>query len=246
MPFKHALLSAVLIVFADPAMTMAADQPQVIAVSGTGEVGVEPDEVVLTMRVEKFDRDLQVAKRMNDDSVENILALTRRFSIPARDVQTNQVSMDIVRDPPPKLSGAMDDGLRRTGALRGYLVSKTIVVKLGDIERFEPFYAEILTTGVSEVANIELGTSRLREHRDIARTMAMKAAREKAVAMTAAIGQTIGKAVQVTEDDAASMRIYNMSANSSSSVDGFSGDTARFAPGAIKIKASVKVSFELN
>ena len=246
MPFKHVLLSTILIVSACPGMTMAADQPQVIVVSGTGEVGVEPDEVVLTMRVEKFDRDLQVAKRMNDDSVENILALTRRFSIPARDVQTNQVSMDIVRDPPSKQSLAMDDGLRRTGALRGYLVSKTIVVKLGDIARFEPFYAEILTTGVSEVANIELGTSRLREHRDTARTMAMKAAREKAVAMTAAIGQTIGKAVQVTEDDAASMRIYNMSANSSAAVDGFSGDAAHFAPGAIKIKASVKVSFELN
>lgn len=153
--------------------------------------------------------------------------------------------MDIVRDPPPKQSDAMDDGLRRTGALRGYLVSKTIVVKLGDIARFEPFYAEILTTGVSEIANIELGTSRLREHRDTARTMAMKAAREKAVAMTAAIGQTIGKAVQITEDDA-SMRIYNMSANSSAAIDGFSGDAARFAPGAIKIKASVKVSFQLD
>jgi uncharacterized protein YggE len=56
MSFKHALLSAVLIVSTFPAM--AADQPQVIVVSGTGEVGVEPDEVVLTMRVEKFDRAL--------------------------------------------------------------------------------------------------------------------------------------------------------------------------------------------
>ena len=37
MSLKHALLSALLIVSACPAITIAADQPQVIMVSGTGK-----------------------------------------------------------------------------------------------------------------------------------------------------------------------------------------------------------------
>jgi uncharacterized protein YggE len=77
----------------------------------------------------------------------------------------------------------------------------------------------------------------------------MKAAREKAVAMTASIGQTIGKAVRVSEGNNPNQN-YGYAANVTSntvSVGGsFSEAVATFAPGAIKVEAQVTVSFLLN
>jgi uncharacterized protein YggE len=124
-----------------------------------------------------------------------------------------------------------------------------VIVKLTDISRFEDFFAEALKTGITEVNSVKFETSKLRENKDKARDMAMKAAREKAVALTASVGQTIGKAVRITEGLTAN-QIYGSSSNGLSNVTGtggtFSESVATFAPGAIKVEAQVTVSFLLN
>ena len=68
-----------------------------------------------------------------------------------------------------------------------------MTVRLTDLSRFEEFFAEVLQTGVSAVNNVKFETSKLRENKDKAREMAMKAAKEKATAMAAAVGQTIAE-----------------------------------------------------
>lgn len=246
MSIGNILLGVAIALSPFPAVAADIDASQVITVSGTSEVNVEPDEIVLQLLVGKFDPDLQTAKRMNDESVGGILALTRRFAIPPHNVQTNNISVEIIREPPPKQSYSSDADSRRVGAVKGYRVSKTITVKLTEVDAFETFYADILKTGISEVTGVELGTSKLREHKDTARTMAMKAAREKAIAMAAAIGQTIGKAVNITEDQGMLYSGFNSSSNSTATAGEFSGDASLFAPGAINVKASVRVSFQLN
>ena len=80
----------------------------------------------------------------------------------------------------------------------------------------------------------------------------MKAAREKAVALTASIGQTVGKALRITEGSIANQSYSaNYSNNTvTSNITGnggsFSESVATFAPGAIKVEAQVTVSFLLN
>jgi uncharacterized protein YggE len=130
-------------------------------------------------------------------------------------------------------------------------VSKTVTVRLKDISRFEEFFSEALKTGITEVNSVRFETSKLRENKDKARDLAMKAAREKAVAMSASIGQTLGKALKITEGNIANQ---SYSANYSNTVTSnittvggnFSESVATFAPGAIKVEAQVTVSFLLN
>ena len=55
------------------------DKLPVITVSGTAEVQIAPDEAVFSIDVTKTNKDLQAAKRLNDESVGKILELTRRF-----------------------------------------------------------------------------------------------------------------------------------------------------------------------
>ena len=230
------------------------DKMPMITVTGTAEVMVAPDEVVFSLDVTKTNKDLQVAKRSNDETVSKVLELTRRFSVAPQDVKTDSISVEMkyeqIRDAKKKVYDEDGDEVG-TKIFRGYEVSKTVTVRLKDISRFEEFFSEALKTGITEVNSVRFETSKLRENKDKARDLAMKAAREKAVAMSASIGQTLGKALKITEGNIANQ---SYSANYSNTVTSnittvggnFSESVATFAPGAIKVEAQVTVSFLLN
>src|ERR1044072_6610397 len=174
------------------------DKLLMITASGTREIQLAPDEVVFSLEVTKTHKDLPTAKRLDDESVGKILELTRRFSVLAQHVQTTHISVDTkydsVRDAKTRIFNDDGDEIGKR-LFRGYEVSKTVTVRLTDVAKFEDFFAEVLKTGVSEVNSVRFETSKLREHKDAARELAVKAAKEKATAMAAALGQTIGKAI---------------------------------------------------
>lgn len=218
----------------------AASTP-VITVQGVGEIGVAPDEVLVSLDIVRFDPKLDAAKQANDASIERLLALTRRYAIAPEDVRTEQVSMQILREPGER---GDDYQLRYSRPLRGYLVGRKMTVRLTDLRRFEAFYAEVLQSADCEVERVTPAVSETRKHRDAARELALRAAREKAVAMSAALGQRIGKAVEITEEN----NTFGVASPSNSSM-GFTSptdDTGLFAPGKIPIRATVTVSFALE
>jgi uncharacterized protein YggE len=228
------------------------ERSPVITVMGSAEVMVAPDEVVFSLDITKRDKDLQIAKRQNDDAVAKVLDLAHRFSVLPQNIKTDYTSVNMkyekIIDAKKKIVD--DDGDEvGTRIFRGYEVSKTVTVRLTDITRFEDFFAEVLKTGLSEVNSVKFETSKLRENKDKARDMAMKAAREKADAMAASIRQTIGKAVRITEGVIPNQTFNNGFSANVSSVGGnyvATEPVATFAPGAIKIEAQVTVSFLLN
>jgi len=227
------------------------DKLPIITVSGTAEVLIAPDEVVCSLDVIKTNKDLQTAKRLNDESVGKILELTRRFSISPQNVQTTQISLDMkyesIRDAKTRVFSDEGDEIGKR-VFKGYEVSKTVTVRLTDISRFDAFFAEVLQTGVSSVNSVRFETSKLRENKDKAREMAMKAAKEKATAMAAAVGQNIGRAIKITEGNIGGQPLVNYSANSNvaGTTGVFTESLVTFAPGSIKIEAQVTVSFQLN
>ena len=226
------------------------DKLPVITVSGTAEVQIVPDEVVFSLDVTKTNKDLQIAKRLNDESVAKVLELTRRFSVLPQNVQTTHVAVEMkyesIREAKTRIYNDDGDEIGKR-VFRGYQVSKTVIVRLMDILRFEEFFAEVLKTGISEVSSVKFETSKLRENKDKAREMAMKAAKEKATAMAAALGQTIGRAIKVAEGNIGSQTFSNAAnANSMGTAGSFTESLVTFAPGAIKVEAQVTVSFQLN
>lgn len=228
------------------------NKPVTIDVSGTAEVQVAPDEVIFSLDVTNVDMDLQKAKTMNDETVGKVLALTKRFSVLPQDVKTDYISLDkefeYFRDKDNKIFDEDGDEISKK-TFKGYKISKTVIVKLKDIKRFEEFFSEVLKSGITEVDSVKFQTSNLRELKDKARE-AMKAAYEKATAMAGAIGQSIGKAISIVEVENVN-RGYTLDGASSNTVSIGNNFTqnesvATFAPGAIKVEASVKVSFVLN
>ena len=141
-----------------------------------------------------------------------------------------------------------------TREFEGYEVSRSVTFKLTRLEQFEAIFNEILTTQPTEMDDVKFETSRLIELRVKARDLAMKAAHEKAKAMTAAIGQTLGKAIKINEGTA-SDKYYSSANNNSNSfiIDGAAPRTiavtnnlAAFSVGTINVEASVTIVFRLD
>ncbi|HMX29141.1 MAG TPA: SIMPL domain-containing protein, partial [Blastocatellia bacterium] len=130
----------------------------------------------------------------------------------------------------------------------GYEVKRDVSIALRELARFDELLGEIVRAGITRVKDVELRTTQLRQHKDKARAMAVKAAQEKAAAMAAEIGQSIGKAVTISEiAEGGFSPLQNITRNASAMVAGSPSDSeSLFVPGLITVKASVSVSFELK
>jgi uncharacterized protein len=216
-----------------------------ISVSGQAEVLVAPDEVVFTLEVSKMDKDLSVAKEQNDESVRQILALARRFAVAPQDVKTDYITVgmkyntDIIDDDEDS-----DSKAKVKREFIGYEVSKTVILRFTNIARFEEFFSAVLQAGVSRVSDVSFRTSQIRRHKDQARALAIRAAREKATALAREIGQTIGKAHSISEQGEERSGL----SNNTFTVSGrFRDDeNSTIAPGTIRVTAQVSVSFILQ
>jgi uncharacterized protein YggE len=251
---KFLILLAVSLCFVLAVPAQDIDKMPLVTVTGTAEVMVVPDEVVFSLDVVITDMDMQAAKRQSDGTIAKVLELTRRFSITPQNVKTDHITIDrmfeVIRSDKTRVTTTSDDDddqMIGERIFKGYKISTTVVVKLTDLTRFEEFFAESIKTGITEVDKVIFQTSRLRENKDKARDMAMKAAREKASAMAGSVGQEIGKAIKIIEGSSESR--YGNFSNSNYSTDAGPATTssvATFAPGSIKIDAEVTVSFLLN
>ncbi len=220
--------------------------PGMITVSGEAELRVVPDEVILTLGIETADKNLETARKANDRIVNAVLKLAKEYGIPAELVQTEYINIE------PRYDGRYDS----IGSFVGYFVNKTVVVTLRDISKFEGFYADVLGTGVNYVHGIQFRTTQLRAHRDKARDLAIKAAREKAEAMAAALGQNIGQPTSIIETGSNWWSGYGawwgarwgggMTQNVVQDVGGGALlQDGSLAPGQLAINATVSVTFEL-
>jgi uncharacterized protein YggE len=242
---KLLLLLALVLTVSAQVFAQSAVEPSLITVNGQAEVRVPPDEVVFTLGVESVDRDVVAAKTRTDESVKQVLAIARKNNVKPEDMQTSYISVQ-----PKYNTDDADYDQRRTMKREfvGYQVSKTIAVVLRDITHFDWMLTDVLKAGVTRLSNVEFRDSQLRRHRDQARSMAMKAAQEKANMMAREIGQTIGPAYSIREGTTATpYTLSNVSQNSSGSVATESERSeGAIAPGQISVSAQVTVSFRLN
>jgi uncharacterized protein YggE len=218
-------------------------QPPLISVSGSAEVKVAPDEIYLKLGVETRHESLENAKTQNDERVSKALAFLKVSDIKTKDVQTDFISIE----------PTYDSNVSRTKPVT-FVVRKSIEVKLTDTGSFEGLLTGLLTNGVNNVHGIEFRTSQLRKHRDTARAMAIRAAREKASALASELGVKCGKVYNINANDwggwSASGSHWGgrygggMYQNAVQNVGGsVETDDSTLSVGQISVSATVNVSF---
>jgi len=126
--------------------------------------------------------------------------------------------------------------------LLGYEVSQIISITLQDLSKYEALMTQLLEAGVNRVDGISFRVAQTRKYRDEARSKAIVAAKEKAVAMATTLGQTVGKPWEISEEsDDSTLNIVTRG-----NVGKLIGEESTVAPGQVTISASVRVSFQLE
>lgn len=222
--------------------------PRTISTTGEAEVRVVPDEVILTLGVETSDKDMDVAKKDNDARVSRVLAIARDLGIDRRLVRTDYLGIE------PRYQ----DEYRAARSFLGYWVRKTVAITLNDVTKFEDLLSRCLAAGVTHVQGVNFRTTELRKYRDQARSMAIKAARQKAIDLAGELGQKVGKPRSIGEGYGGWYSGYgswwggrwgNYAAqNVQTSVTAGPGvsEDGSLPLGQISVNASVNVTFELE
>jgi uncharacterized protein YggE len=244
---KSLTLVSVLFVLSVSAAAQSEKDRPLITVSGQAEVMVAPDEVVFRLKAENVNLDLNAAKAKTDEDVKKILALARIYKIEPQNVQTDYIRVN---------EHYTDATQNRPRQFNGYAVTQTTTILLKDVSRFEGLLSDVVKAGISDVSDVTFRASQMRKYMDQARALAMRAAREKAVALAGEIGQRIGKANNITEVGMTVASAYeedsdhsNSNYSNASSAEigrSIADNQGTIAPGMISITARVKVSFELN
>ena len=234
------VLVVLLCAWQSPSAQSDLGETHLITVTGAAEIRVVPDEVVLVLGVETWDKALKVAKSENDQRVQQALTLIQDYGIAPQHIKTDYINIQ-----------PGDWGLEKRD---GYWVRKTIVVTLRDLSKFEDLLTGALDAGVTHVHTVQVHTTALREHKDQARALAIHAAQEKADALAGELGQRVQEPFTIREDQSGwwygsgawwGSRWGNaMAQNVVQEVNGYSltADSS-IAPGQITVNARVTVSF---
>lgn len=243
--------------FTGPYALSAEKPPRLITVSGDAEIRVVPDEVVITLGVETSNKVLSLAQKANDAVVRAVIEKARKNRIDQKHIQTDYFTVE------PRYDTRYDSREERNRDLFvGYFVRKNMSITLKDLSRYEDVISGVLESGANYVHGISFRTTELRKHRDAARVMAVKAAREKAELYARELGVKIRGAVTLNEEyggwwswsnspwggplGRANM-MQNVSQNAMGSGGGQpteGGDT--LAPGQISVTARVSAVFEMD
>ncbi|MBC8044931.1 MAG: SIMPL domain-containing protein [Rhizobacter sp.] len=250
---KIILLTPLLIFIASAASSLTSAQSKndlqdvrTIAVSGDAEVKVVPDEVLISIGVETENKNLDAARSENDRRTGEVLASLKAMNIDPKYIQTDYLSAE------PRYE--YESGTNRKKEIF-YAMRKTIDVTLKDLSKLESLVSKVLSLGANSIYQVQFRTTELRKHKDQARMLAVRAAREKAQAMAKELGQNIGKPREVREVSeyyspwysnrygrGRDMRTQNVMQD-----DGGSGATeGSVAIGQISIRAQVSITFELQ
>lgn len=230
------------------------DTRPTIAVYGSAVVNVKPDKVVLTFGIETEDRDIIVAKEKNHAILKRAMESMKELEIPSKEIATDHLSVH----PQYINTSKYADGTK----ISGFMVRNVFTVTLSETSRVESLVAKLIQDGVNHVHDIDFQTSEFKKHREQARELALKAAREKATKMAAVLDQSVGIPIQISDQsrDDSRYRYYSswswggydrgpsMAQNVVQNIAASGDDdvTDSVALGKIAISAAVYVTFELK
>jgi len=201
-----------------------------VSVTGEGIVKVEPDEVLIKSRIEHEGSSAVEVKKQNDEVVNKIIKYLKSQNIEEKDIQTEYMNLNKRYDHNDKTYS--------------YVANQAISIKLRDLKDYEKIMKGLLENGLNRIDGIQFKSSEMGKFEKEARKLAVLDAQNRARELAQPLGQSIGKAVSISEMDYNSFQpMYRMDAAVEMSAK---GSQQTIAPGELEIKIKVNVGFELN
>jgi hypothetical protein len=222
-----------------------------VSTTGSAEIRVVPDLADLVFQVEARSATLMNARLDQADRMSKVLGMLRHAGIKDSELQTSQVEIVPHYENDNRGGGPFSESRPvESVAARFFSVSQYVSCTLHDVKKVANVTADAVAAGVTGIQGVSLRTSELRKYRDQARSQAIRAAKEKAVALAGELGAKVGRPFSITEKENTNdfgNPMFNSSnfQRSVSAPGGENGETS-FVPGTISISARVSVSFLLE
>jgi uncharacterized protein YggE len=193
---SRALALAALLAAASPLPTLAqsADSDRMfeattLTLSAHGETKITPDQATITLGVQTTAPTAADAVRQNAARMSAITAALRAQSLPDRDIQTSNLSLNAqytyAQDQPPRLNG--------------YQASNDVTVIVEDIAKLGPIVDAVSAAGANQINGISFGLRDSTAAEDQARLAAVKALKAKADLYAQATGYHTERLVNLSE-----------------------------------------------
>ncbi|MGB7785642.1 MAG: SIMPL domain-containing protein [Salinimicrobium sp.] len=209
-------------------MGFSQENNALVNVTGKGTVTVVPDRVLIRARIEHSGQSAAEVKAQNDKVVSEVIKYLKAQNIPAKNIQTEYIN----------LNKDYNYNTKETF----YSANQSISILLEDISKYEKLMTGLLDSGLNRIDGIQFQSSKKEELESEARKKAILDAKEKAEEYAQALGQQIGKAYSINEQNSGDFPpMYR--AMEMKSADSAGEQT--LAPGEMEITVKVNVGFLL-
>ena len=227
------------------------DPSRAIQVSGVAVVNVNPDRALIKLGVQSNGKSAKEAQKRNSDTITQVVNALKKLGVETKDISTDWYTVVPLYEDYNSLH------------IEGYRIYNTVEVTLRDVSKANDAIVAAFSAGANQVVDVQFYTSELRKYRDQAREAAMKAAREKAEALSSAAGSDVSCVLSISENTQSNFNYggwwwygYNsnsniMTQNVVQNVEsGGSGpsslDDGPLSAGQISIRAEIFASFGLE
>ena len=206
-----------------------------IEVTGSSETEIIPDEIHFMITIkeywqEEFEKkskpeDYQTKVPVNEIE-HNLMSALKQAGIAPSDIQTKEVG----------------DYWRERG--KDFLISKTFDIKLQNPDQINRIIQTVNTKGIQSMNIGELKNKDLQEYRKQGKIEALKAARQKADYLVAAMGQKLGNVLRIVEPEERSFSYFQpQSAMSNVAIPSYDSNQENFRT--IKLRYQMTARFEI-
>lgn len=206
-----------------------------IEVTGSSETEIIPDEIHFMITIkeywqEEFEKkskpeDYQTKVPVNEIE-HNLMSALKQAGIAPSDIQTKEVG----------------DYWRERG--KDFLISKTFDIKLQNPDQINRIIQTVNTKGIQSMNIGELKNKDLQEYRKQGKIEALKAARQKADYLVAAMGQKLGNVLRIVEPEERSFSYFQpQSAISNVAIPSYDSNPENFRT--IKLRYQMTARFEI-
>ncbi len=219
-------------------------QPNVISVSGKGEVMAVSDIATLTMNLTKDGVTSKEAQKNLNDMITKVLATLKDKKIEDKDVKSEYGGIN------PKYS---NQNLvcytypcpQNNPKIIGYTATQSLTVKIRDVDTANDIRTSLATVGVTDINGPTFSIDDEDTFKDQARSSAIKDARTQAEVLAKELGVHLGKVVTFSENGGSA---YPMMYDSKAMMAGTSAmpSAPELPKGQNKITSNVTITYEIR
>jgi uncharacterized protein len=165
--------------------------PNLITVTGEGEVAIVPDLAIFSCGVTTTGKTAREASEANAKMMGAVMGVLKGANIPDQDMQTSRLSLQPLRD-----------GKHNEPRITGFQASNQVSVRIRDLTKISDLVDRVVAAGANDISGVQFLVSSQSKLLDQARRTAMADAKRKADTYAKAANVILGPPISIIEEGA--------------------------------------------